>query len=179
MALSVEALHHGILILPANVPRGVALAQPKHGLDDAQLRGGRVHAGDGHPVVDDHAGANDGAPAVHAPRHERDLQQAGQLVLVLDRGLGVHEAAVVGQRHVAARQDVGGNGLPEDFNAQRVGDDLFRLALEVGVHQRDVVVGADHVAQCGEPLFDALDLDAVWEGVAEVREFLVGRRGWD
>ena len=42
----------------------------------------------------------------------------------------------------------------------------------------DVVVAGDNVAEGGEPLLDALDANSVWEGVAEVLEFLIcGRRG--
>lgn len=42
-----------------------------------------------------------------------------------------------------------------------------------------MVVGTDYVAQCRETLVDALDADSIWEGVAEVREFLVGGGGGD
>lgn len=42
-----------------------------------------------------------------------------------------------------------------------------------------MVVAADDVAEGGEAFFYALDFDAVWKGVAEVLEFLVGCCCWD
>jgi hypothetical protein len=42
-----------------------------------------------------------------------------------------------------------------------------------------VVVAADNVAQCGQSLFYALDLHRVWEGVAQVLQFLVCGGGRD
>lgn len=88
----------------------------------------------------------------------------------------MHEAALVRERHVAACEHVGGDRLAEDFDAQGVGDDLFGLALEIRVHEGDVVVGADDVAQRGQSLFDALDLNRIRQRVAQVLQFLVGRR---
>lgn len=144
---SVEALHHGVLHCGVDVAGALALAESEDALDDAELCGGGVEARDGHPVVDDHAGADDVAASVDGAGHEGYLQQAGQLILVLDAGLGVHEAALVGQAHVAADQHVVGNGLAEDLNAQHVGDDLLRLALEIWVHQGDVVIGRNDVSE--------------------------------
>jgi hypothetical protein len=42
------------------------------------------------------------------------------------------------------------------------------------MHECDMVVRADDVAEGREPLFDALDFDCVWDGVAEVLEFIIG-----
>lgn len=47
------------------------------------------------------------------------------------------------------------------------------------MYQGDVVVGDDDVAESGQALFYPLDLDAVWEGVAEVLQLLVGCAGGD
>ena len=65
------------------------------------------------------------------------------------------------------------------FDAERVGDDLFGFAFEIRVHQGDVVVAADHVAEGGEALLDSRDCDGGGEGVAQVLEFLVGCGGGD
>lgn len=89
----------------------------------------------------------------------------------------MHEAALIGEGHVGAGEDVVGDCLPEDLDAEDVGDDFLAFALEVGVYEGDVVVGADDVAEGGEPLFYPLDLDAVGNGVAQVLEFLVGGGG--
>ena len=170
----VERLDHGLLVGGVNRARSVALAELEHGLHDAELGGCGVETGHSHPVVDNHAGADNGATTVHTAGHERHLQQRAQLVLVLDAGLGVHDAALVAEAHVAAGQDIVRNGLAEDLDAEDVRDDLFRLALEVRVHEGDVVVGADDVAEGGEALFDALDLDAVGDAVSQVLQLLVG-----
>jgi hypothetical protein len=175
----VERLDHGLLVGGVDRARSHALAELEDGLHDAQLGGGSVETSDGHPVVDDHSGADDGATAVHTAGDERHLQQRAELVLVLDAGLGVHDAALVAETHVAAGQDIVGDGLAEDLDAEHVGDDLFRLALQVRVHERDVVVGADDVAERRQALLDSLDLDAVRDAVAQVLQLLVRGRGRD
>lgn len=171
----VEALDHRILHTRIDLARHVAFTQPKHALDDAELGGGGVGAQHGAPVVDDHAGADDGRAPVDAAGHERDLQQRGQLVLVLDRRLGVDDAALVGEGHVAADEDVVGDGLAEDLDAQHVRHQLLRLALQVRVHQRDVVVDADDVAQRRQPLFHPPHPHLVRQAVAQVLQLLVRR----
>jgi hypothetical protein len=50
---------------------------------------------------------------------------------------------------------------------------LFGLTLQIRVHDCDVVVAADDVAQCGQALFYALDFDFVRKRVAQVLQFLV------
>jgi hypothetical protein len=157
--------------------RSHALAELEDGLHDAELGGGGVETSDGHPVVDDHAGADDSATAVHTAGDKRNLQQRAELVLVLDAGLGVHDTALVAEAHVAASQHIVGDCLAEDLDAQHVGDDLFRLALQIGVHERDVVVGADDVSERGKSLLDSLDLHAVRDAVAQVLQLLVRGRG--
>lgn len=91
----------------------------------------------------------------------------------------MHNAALVAQRHVAAHQHVIRDRLSKNLYAQHIGYYLLRLALNIRVHERHVVVGAYYVAERRESLFYALDLDAVWEGVAQVLEFLVGCGGGD
>lgn len=89
----------------------------------------------------------------------------------------MHEPAAVAEGHVGAGEDVVGDGLAEDFDAEGVGDairgvwsvrgwmavggwvgigkrrggglHLFRFSLEVGVDEGDVVVAADYVAEGG------------------------------
>ncbi|KAG7137919.1 hypothetical protein HYQ46_008394 [Verticillium longisporum] len=126
---SVERLDHGILHARVDVARSQTLAQPEHALNDAELRRRRVETRHRHPVVDHHAGADDVASAVHTARDERHLEQTAELVLVLYRRLGVHEAALVRERHVRADEHIVGNGLPEDLDAEHVGDDLLRALL--------------------------------------------------
>ncbi|KAF2462339.1 hypothetical protein BDY21DRAFT_12026 [Lineolata rhizophorae] len=118
----IERLDHSLLIRRVDGRRGGAVAEAEDGLDDGELGGGGVEAGDGHPVVDDDAGADDGAAAVDGAGDERHLEQRRQLVLVLHRRLGVHDAALVAEGHVRAREDVVGDGLAEDFDAEDVGD---------------------------------------------------------
>lgn len=175
----VERLDHSLLVGGVDRAGSHALAELEDRLHNAQLSRRGVQTGHGHPVVDHHAGADNGATAVHTTSHKGNLQQRAELVLVLDAGLGVHDAALVAEAHVAAGQDVVRNGLAEDLDAEHVGDDFLGLALEVGVHEGDVVVGADDIAECGEALFDSLDLHAVGDAVAQVLQLLVGGRGRD
>jgi hypothetical protein len=157
--------------------RRAIFAQSKQAFYHTQLRRRCVHARHGHPVIHHHPRAHHRTATIHAAGHQRHLQETAQLILVLDRRLGVYEAAGIRQRHVGAREDVGGDGLAEDLDAERVGDDLFRLALEVGVDERDVVVAADDVAKRRQALFDALDRHGRGEGVSQVLKFLVRRGG--
>lgn len=86
---------------------------------------------------------------------------------------------LITQAHVAAHQHVIRDRLPEDLDAQHVRNDLLRLALDVRVHERDVVVGANHITESGKPLLDALDAHLVGDAVAQVLQLLVGGRGGD
>jgi hypothetical protein len=88
----------------------------------------------------------------------------------------VDEPAVVRDRAVGADEDVVGHGLAEDLDLEDVRDQLLRLPVDVGVHERDVVVRGDDVAERGQPLLDPLDLHRVRERVAQVLELLVRRR---
>jgi len=59
----------------------------------------------------------------------------------------VHDAACVRERHVRAHEHVIGYSLPEDFDAQYVGDYFFGLAFDVGVDEGDVIIGSDNVTE--------------------------------
>ena len=156
----------------------------------------------GKRTVDDEACADDVASAVHGsclPREEGsqpvcvraqkkrerertddegDLEQTRELVLVLDARLGVDEGALVAYPAVTPDEDVVGNGLPEDFDLEDVGDDLFGLAVNVGVDEGDIVVAGDDVAEGRQAFLDALDGDLLGQRVADVLQFLVrGRVG--
>jgi len=50
--------------------------------------------------------------------------------LVLDTGFRVHEAALVAKGHVGAGEDIVGDGLAEDFDAEDVGDARGVLLVE-------------------------------------------------
>lgn len=76
------------------------------------------------------------------------------------------ETALIGDRAVAADEDVVADGLAEDLDLEHVGDDLLGLAVDVRVDECDVVVACDDVAERGEPLLDALYGDGVGERVA-------------
>lgn len=59
----------------------------------------------------------------------------------------MYDAALVGESHVGADQDVVGDGLAEDVDAEDVGDYFFGFALDVRVDEGDVVVADDYVAE--------------------------------
>ena len=73
----------------------------------------------------------------------------------------MYETALVRDCAVAPDEDVVGDGLSEDLDFEHVGDDLLCLAVDVWVHERDVVVACDDVSEGGQSLFDALDRDGV------------------
>lgn len=57
--------------------------------------------------------------------------------MVLDRCLGVDDAALVREGHVGACQDIAGDGLSEYFDAEDVCDDLFGFSFDIGVDEGD------------------------------------------
>ena len=76
LVLSIERLHHGILVRRIDGPRGHALTQPKDTLDHAQLRRRCIHTRHCHPIIHDHPCAHNRRASIHATRHQRNLQQA-------------------------------------------------------------------------------------------------------
>jgi hypothetical protein len=121
---------------------------------------------------------NDLGTSVDRPGDERYLEERTELILVLNGRLGVHESTLVAESAVTPNEDVVRDRLPEDLDLEDVGDDLLRLAIDVGVHECDVVVAGDDVPEGGETLFDALEGDGGREGVSEVLEFLIRGRRW-
>ena len=67
--------------------------------------------------------------------------------------------------------------MAEDLDFEDVRDDLLRLAINIRVHERDVIVASDHVPERREPLLDTLKSNRVREGIPQVLQFLVRRRG--
>lgn len=105
---------------------------------------------------------------VTATYHQGDLEQTTQLVLVLYARLGMHETTLVGDGTITSDEDVVGDCLPEHLDLEDVCDDFFCFAIDVGVDECDVVVAGNDVAESGETLLDALDADAIWDGIPKV-----------
>lgn len=61
----------------------------------------------------------------------------------------MYKSPIIRDRAIAAHKHVVGDRLSEYFDFQHVGDDLFCLAIDVGMHEGDVVVACDDVAECG------------------------------
>ena len=80
---------------------------------------------------------------------------------------------------IRADEDVVRDRLAEDLDLEDVRDDLLRLAINVRVHQRDMVVAGNHVPERRQPFFDALKRNGIREGIAQVLQLLVRRRRWD
>jgi hypothetical protein len=106
--------------------------------------------------------------------HQRHLEQAAELVLILYARLWVDESAVVRDRAVRADKNVVRDRLAEDLDLEDIRNDLLRLAVNVWVNKGDVVVARDDVAKRRESLLNALDRDAVRERVAQVLQLLIG-----
>ena len=67
--------------------------------------------------------------------------------------------------------------MAEDLDFEDVRDDLFRLAINIGVHERDVIVAGDHVPKRRESLLNALKSNGVRERISQVLQLLVRRCG--
>lgn len=144
---SVERLDHGILQVARDVS-GVSLTQSENGLDHTQLSCGGIKTGNSQPVVNNHSCADDGGTSVDGASDEWNLEKRGQLILVLDRGLWVDDSSLVGECHVRSDQDVVGNGLTENLDAENIGDDFLGFALNIWVDKCDMVVTDDYVSEC-------------------------------
>lgn len=97
--------------------------------------------------------------------HEGNLQERGKLVLILNGCSGVdlgadrsaqammclstsaYNASIVGKSTVCSNQRVVGNGLSKDFNLECVHNNLFCLAVQIRVDQRNVVVACNDIAK--------------------------------
>jgi hypothetical protein len=66
------------------------------------------------------------------------------------------KSTLVSDRAVRADKDVICDRLAEDLDFENVRDYFLRLAIDIWMHERDVVVAGDDVSKCGEPFFDAL-----------------------
>lgn len=71
---------------------------------------------------------------------------------------------------VAAGERLASNGGLEDLDAEHVLDNLLRGGVHLGVHQRDVVIAGNNVAQGRESFFDSLDFDSVWQRISDCLE---------
>jgi hypothetical protein len=61
----------------------------------------------------------------------------------------MHNTALVAQSHVAPREHIVGDGLPEYLDTQHISYYLLRLSLDVGVYKGDVVVATYYIAKSG------------------------------
>lgn len=130
---SVKTLDHGILHAGVNVARALALTKSEHALNDTEFSGSGIKSGNGEPVVDNHAGADDVGAAVDTTGDKGNLKQAGKLILVLDSCLGVNETTLVRKAHVTADEHVISDRLSENLDSKDICNDLFRLTLQIRV----------------------------------------------
>lgn len=52
----------------------------------------------------------------------------------------MHQTTLIRQGTVGSNENVGGDGLSENFNFEGIGDDFFRFTVNIRVDERDVVV---------------------------------------
>lgn len=100
--------------------------------------------------------------------HQRYLQQAAQLILILYTRERVDESSLVRDRTITSDEDVVSDGLSENLDFEDISDDFFCLSVDVGVHKGDVVVACDDVSEGGETFLDTLDGDGIGERISQV-----------
>lgn len=71
------------------------------------------------------------------------------------------------------------NGLSKDLHPKHVANHVLRLAVDVRMDERDVVVAGYYISKGTEPFLYALDDHGVGEGVAQVAELDIGGGGGD
>lgn len=107
------------------------------------------------------------------------MEKTAQLVLILYARLRVNDTALVRDDGITADKHVVRDRLPENLHLQDIGNDLLRLAVDIGVDEGNVVVACDDVSERRKALLYALDRDGVGERVPEMLELLVRGRGGD
>jgi hypothetical protein len=123
------------------------LLQLEYTLHNLYLRRGSLQPTERRPIIHNEPRGQHITAPIDSSGTERNLQQIGQLIELLDRGLWVHQPSIVIEHAVGADQHVVGHGGSEDLDAEGVLDDLLGLFVEVGVDQGHVVVAGDAVAQ--------------------------------
>jgi len=68
-----------------------------------------------------------------------------------------HQTTLVAQSTVRAHKDVIGNGLTENLDLEDIGNNLLRLPVDIGVHQRNVIIAGNDIAQGRETLLHTLN----------------------
>jgi len=186
------SLHHAV---NEGVPHlvhdggGLGILQLEDALNNGELSARGVHAGEGAPVVDHHARTDEVATAVDGSRHQGDLKQGRELVLVLNAGPRVHQSTLVAEGTVAAHQHLSRDRLPEHLHLQSVRNDFLSFLCDetnqdsqalvpqssreegggeetnpvnVGMDQGNVVVAGHDISEGREPLLHSGDLHRIW-----------------
>mmetsp|Transcript_126212 Transcript_126212/g.188335 ORF Transcript_126212/g.188335 Transcript_126212/m.188335 type:complete len:144 (+) Transcript_126212:316-747(+) len=91
----------------------------------------------------------------------------------------MHHTSLIGKLAIRPHQRLSSHGLSKHFDAQHVGDDFFRLTIGIGMDQGNVIVGRNDISKGTESFFDALNDDLFGYGIAQVLQFLIGRRVGD
>ena len=69
--------------------------------------------------------------------------------MILYARLGMYKAALIRDSAIRPDEHIVRDRLTENLDLQNVGDNLLRLAVDVRVHECDIVVACDHVAKRG------------------------------
>lgn len=169
-----KSVDHGLTVL-IHDGRRLGILDLEDALNDTELSACRVQTSKGTPVVNNETSADHIKTTVHRSSHKGDLQERGELLLVLDGGAGMDEATLIAKSTVGADKDVAGDGLAEDFDTEDVGDDLLSLAIQIGMDEGDIVVASDDVSEGRETLLDSLDGNLIGQAVPQMLELL---KGW-
>jgi len=115
------------------------------------------------PIIHHHATPDDVTTPVHCTRHQRHLQQRGQLLLVLDRRLRVNETTLIADTAVRSHKRILCDRLAKHLHPESIHDYLLRLAIQVWMHERNVIVTRDNVTERRQSFLHALKVDGVAE----------------
>ena len=135
-----------------------------------------VESTKGNPIICHHPSTQHIGTAVDGSSDERHLQQTGKFLNILNGGTRVHHASLIGKLAVRAHQRLPSDSLSKDFHSQNIRNHVFRLSINIRMHQRHVIVGGYDIPERRQALFNALHDDAVGKRIAQVLEFQV-RRG--
>lgn len=158
--------------------RRCALLQIEDFLNNGDLVRRRDKAGKRTPIVDRQTGADNFGAAVDSAGDKRDLEKRCQLLLVLDRGFGMDNGALIRERTIRADENIAGNRLPKHLDTENVDNDFLGFFVEIGMDQSDVIIANNHITKRRKTLLDTLHYDSIGQRVANMQQFLVRCSIW-
>jgi hypothetical protein len=146
-------------------------------LDNSKLGSGSVETAESSPIIDNHTRTNNIGTTVHSTSGDGNLEEDRELMLLLNRGLGVNDSTLIAKRAVGANKHVLGNRLTEDFDTKHILDDILSSLIDIRVNKSNVIVTNNTVTESRQLIFDSSKLNVIRKSIAKELELLISGSG--